>query len=179
MDIRKRPIIFFAFCLILMPIRVSAEGDVHDLKDFQYWENGKVKQCSVYDAVSGKLKSIAFGRHDGTVEKLERFGPDGHKTEEAIFDQNGKLKPGLDAWAAMRWWYDESGVMRSQISYNEFGKAIERKQYSDGGKLVLRQYKENLDDIAPYEAASMYMMLGGANLKYRDANEPEGNFERK
>ena len=157
--------------VLLLGTFAFAEGEVQDLKDFQYWDNGKVKQCSVYDAASGKLKSIAFCRHDGTVEKLERFDPNGHKTEEALFDQNSKLKPGLDGWAAMRWWYDEEGVMRSQISYNEFGKAIERKQYSAGGNLVLRQYKENLDDVAPYEAASMYLMLGGANMKYKDANE--------
>lgn len=144
-----------------------AEGDVHDLKDFQYWENGKIKQCTVYDASNGKLKSIAFCRHDGTVEKIERYDTNGNKIEEALYDQSGKLKAGVDGWAAMRWRYGET-ILRSQIAYNEHGKPIEKKIYGESGKLLLRQYREGLDDIAPYEAASMALMLGGGNLKYPD-----------
>ncbi len=146
-----------------------AEGDVQDLKDFQYWENGKVKQCAVYDASNGKLKSIAFCRHDGTVEKMQRCDTNGNKIEEALYDQGGKLKAGVDGWAAMRWRYDTS-TLRSQIAYNEYGKPIERKIYSESGKLIVRQYRESLDDVVPYEAASMALMLGGGNLKYPDQN---------
>ena len=157
------------FCFLFLSTCAFAEGDVHDLKDFQYWENGKIKQCTIYDASNGKLKSIAFCRHDGTADKIERYDINGNKIEEALYDQSGKLKTGVDGWAAIRWRYDAS-TLRSQIAYNEYGKPIERKIYSESGKLIVRQYREGLDDVVPYEAASMALMLGGGNLKYPDQN---------
>ena len=126
-----------------------------------------MKQCTVYDAITGRLKAKGFCRHDGSVEKIERYDTAGNKTEEAIYDGSSRLKTGIDGWAARRWWYHDS-ILRSQISYDENGKAIERKQYDESGRLVARQYREGLDDEVPYEAASMALMLGGGNFRYPD-----------
>lgn len=150
------------FCAIC-PALCFPEGDVENLKQFEYWENGKIKQCTVYD-VEGHLKSKAFCRSDGTVEKMEKFDPYGNKIEEALYDQKGRLKLGVDGWAAIRWWY-EGPQLVSQILYDEDGIPLERKQYSESGKLVLRQYRDELD-LNPYEGAQMYMMLGGRNVPY-------------
>lgn len=152
--------------LLLFPLYASigfCEGDVESLKQIDHWENGKVRQCTVYD-VDGRLKSKTFCRDDGTVEKIEKFDIYGNRAEEALYDQKGKLKAGIDGWAAMRWWYEGSQVV-SQISYDEDGIPIERKRYSESGKLVLRQYRDDLD-MNPYEGAQMHMMLGGRNIPY-------------
>ncbi len=157
-------------CLFFVASNVYAEGEVEGLKDFQYWDNGKVKQCTMYDA-DGRLTAKAFCRYDGTTEKVEKYDTYGNEVLEALYDEAGKLKTGIDGWAAMRWWYDGSQLI-SQISYDEDGKPIERKQYSESGKLILRQYIDDGSDLAPYEAASMAMMLGGHNLRY-DAAQGE------
>ena len=135
------------------------------LKQYQYWDNGNVKQCDIYDT-EGRLQARAFCRNDGTVEKIEKYDEYGKEVEEALYDQNGKLKAGLDGWAAMRWFYRD-GRLASQISYTEYGRPIERKQYSESGKLVLRQYVDD-DSVPPYEEANMYLLLGGNNVKYYD-----------
>ena len=154
--------------LFLMPAKVFSEGEVRDLKDFEYWDNGKLKACTMYDA-DGHLKAKAYCRPDGTVEKVEKYDLGGNKVEEAFYDEKGKLKAGIDGWAAMRWWYNGLQLM-SQVAYNEEGRPVERKLYGESGKLVLRQYLDN-DSVPPYEDASMAMMLGGANMKYQDAND--------
>lgn len=148
---------------LLHPSCVFCEGDIENLKQLDYWENGKLKQCTVYD-VDGRLRSKTFCRDDGTVEKMEKFDDYGNKAEEALYDQKGNLKVGIDGWAAMRWWYEGSRLI-SQIAYDEDGIPIERKQYSDSGKLILRQYRDELD-MKPYEGAQMHMMLGGRNIPY-------------
>lgn len=141
-----------------------AEGDIENLKQFDYWDNGKIRQCTMYDT-DGRLNRKAFCRHDdGTVEKIEKFDRFGNKTEEAFYDQKGLLKTGIDGWAAMRWFYNEYQLV-SQISYDESGIPLERKQYSESGKLVLRQYRDELD-LNPYEGAQMHMMLGPYNVPY-------------
>jgi len=152
--------------LSVLLIYAYAEGDIEDLKDFRYWDNGKVKDCTVYDS-QGRLKAKAFCRHDGTVEKVEKYDIYGNKAEEALYDQNGRLKTGIDGWAAARWWYDGRNLI-SQISYDEYGKPIERKQYSDSGKLVFRQYRDDIK-TEPYEEASMALLLGSQNVKYYDS----------
>lgn len=143
----------------------AAEGEVASLKQFEYWDNGKVRACTMYDA-SGLLTAKAFCRTDGTVEKLERYDAHGNKVEEALYDQNNKLKTGIDGWAAMRWFY-EGPQLASQISYDESGIPIERRQFSDSGKLILRQYRDDVK-VAPYEAANMYLLLGNRNIPYYD-----------
>lgn len=148
---------------LLYASRVFCEGDIENLKQLEYWENGKVRQCTVYD-VDGRLTSKTYCRNDGTVEKMEKFDPYGNKTEEALYDQRGNLKAGIDGWAAMRWWYEDAHLI-SQIAYDEDGIPIERKQYGEGGKLILRQYRDELD-MNPYEGAQMHMLLGGRNIPY-------------
>jgi len=152
--------------LITISGQAFAEGEVKGLNDFVYWENGMVKQCTKYDQ-NGRLMAKAFCRHNGTAEKMERYDIYGNKVEEALYDEKGKLKAGIDGWAAMRWRYDGS-QLESQVSYDEDGLPIERKHYGESGKLILRQYRQSLDDLAPYEAANMMMMLGGSNVKYYD-----------
>lgn len=166
-----------ASLLLLFSCYVSSgfcEGDVESLKQLDYWENGKLRQCTVYN-VDGRLASKVFCRDDGSVEKMEKFDTCGNKTEEALYDQKGKLKAGIDGWAAMRWWYEESRLI-SQIAYDEDGIPIERKQYGESGKLILRQYRDELD-MNPYEGAQMYMMLGGRNIPYELIKREESRGE--
>jgi len=137
------------------------EGEVKDLKQFDFWDNHKVRMCSIYD-VTGYLKSKVYCRHDGTVEKVERFDRYGNRIEEAFYDQKGRLKRGVDGWAATRWWYGDSHL-QYQVSYDEDGVPTEKKYYSDSGRLVLRQYRDDVD-FDPYEAASMAMLLGPQNI---------------
>ena len=89
---------FISVLLILAlfcPQACLSEGNIKDLKLFEYWDSGKVKTCSVYD-VNGFLKAKAFCRTDGTVEKLERFDKRGNKTETAFYNEKGMLKTGID-----------------------------------------------------------------------------------
>ena len=168
MNITMKTISILIIYLLLFSSLAFAEGEVANLKQYQYWDNGKTRQCDVFDT-NGYLKARGFCRYDGTVEKIEKYSQEGKMVEEALYDQSGKMKAGIDGWAAMRWWYDGS-ILRSQISYNEYGRPLERKQYSDGGKLVLRQYITDEDEV-PYEDANMYILLGANNVKYYDPTE--------
>lgn len=154
--------------LAFLSCRAYGEGEVTSLKLYEYWDNGKIKRCDIYDT-KGYLKAKVFCRYDGTVEKSERYDIHGNRIEEVLYDEGGRLKTGVGGWAAIRWWYNDSQLV-SQISYDNRGRPIERKRYSESGKLVLRQY---LDDAKadPYEEASMAMMLGGANMRYYDPRE--------
>jgi len=137
------------------------EGEVKNLKQFEYWDNHKIRTCTEYD-VSGYLKGKAFCRYDGTVEKVEKFDRQGDRIEEALYDQKGKLKRGIDGWAAMKWWYEDSRL-QSSVSYDEEGLPLERRYYSESGRLVLRQYRDDID-FPPYEAANMAILLGPQNV---------------
>ncbi len=159
-----RHILIFCLNLIFISTYAAAEGTVESLKKYEYWETGRVKSCTVYDP-NGYLKAKAFCNRNGIVEKIEKYDKYGNKIEEAFYDENGKLKANVDGWAAMRWKYDGPSLI-SQISYGDDSRPIERKQYSEGGRLILRQYIDNGSDSAPYEAATMYMMLGANNLRY-------------
>lgn len=156
---------FFSVALLCGSVSLFAEG-VQGLRDFQYWDNGKVRSCTLYDK-DGNLKAKAFCRHDnGTVEKIEKYDRYGNKIEESLYDQKGRLKKGIDGWAAMKWWYDGVNLV-SQVSYDEEGRPIERKHFSESGRLVFRQYR---DDVAfnPYEEANMALLLGANNMAYHD-----------
>ena len=159
--------IFLIYTCIMMglPNSVLAEGDVQGLNDIQYWDNGKIKSCAIYD-VRGRLKSKAFCRDDGSVEKIEKFDDEGNRIEQSYYNQTGRLKNGIDGWAARRWWYENSRVI-SEITYDEEGIPKERRHYSESGRLVLRQYRDS-DNLDPYEGAAMAMMLGNRNIPYRD-----------
>lgn len=168
---KQRLLIFLAYSLFSSAY-VLAEGNVRDLRDYRYWDNGNVRECTIYD-VNGSLKANYTYRYDGSVEKVEKFDGYGNKIEEALYDEKGRLKTGIDGWAAMRWWYE--GYRRlSQITYDEYGRTVERKQFSESGRLMLRQYKDDEDeDLNPYEEASMAMLLGNRNLRYRSREKME------
>lgn len=159
--------VIFLFCSICISQDAYAEGEVRSLKDFQYWDNGTVKQCTVYDAHTGRLKTRAFCAYGGSVEKVEKFDEAGNKIEEALYDANGALKAGIDGWAAMRWRYDGLQIVW-QVSYDENGKSIEQKFYTSSGNLAMRLYRDD-DSVNPYANAAMYMMLGGRNIGYYDS----------
>lgn len=152
-------------CLILFSQLVCAEGEVRGLKKIEYWKTGKVRRCDVYD-VNGYLKAKVYCRGDGTIEKIERFNMIGKRVEEALYDGRGKLKTGIDGWAAIRWIYS-GPILLYEIAYDETGKPMEMKMYSESGKLTARRYR---DDVAfsAYEQASMYMMLGGQSAAFYD-----------
>lgn len=156
------------FCLFLAP-PCFGEGDVESLKQFEYWPDGKMKQCMLYDAANGYLKAKVVCRDDGTIEKVLRYDNYGNKTEEALYDQKGRLKTGIDGWAAMRWWYNANQLV-SQISYDENGTPRDKRIFSESGRLVLRQYRDDAN-FDPYEGANMAMLLGGRNIPYYDTDQ--------
>ena len=151
-------IVFFSICLI---VRSQGEGEIKSLRQYEHWENGTIKSCTLFDP-NGVLKAKAYCRNDGTVEKVEKFDPAGNRTEEAFYDEKSKLKIGIDGWAAMRWWYNGSHL-ESQISYDETGTPMERRVYSESGRLMFRQYRHDID-FNPYEAANMAALLGPQNV---------------
>ena len=161
----KKIIAVFLFCALLPIISAYAEGEVKSLKKFQFWNTGKVRQCDVYD-VNGYLKAKVYCYADGTIEKIERFNMLNKMTEEALYDGHGKLKIGIDGWSAKRWLYSGPTLLY-EIAYDETGKPMEMKMYSESGRLIARRYR---DDVAfnPYEQASMYMLLGGQSAAFYD-----------
>jgi hypothetical protein len=144
---------------------VYAEGEVKGLKKIEYWETGKVRRCDIYD-VNGYLKAKVFCRSDGTIAKIEKFNMIGKRTEEALYDGHGRLKTGIDGWAAIRWVYS-GPMMLYEIAYDETGKPMEMKMYSESGKLIARRYRDDVQ-FNPYEQANMYMMLGGQSAAFYD-----------
>lgn len=152
--------VFVIISLIFVPVCMG-EGEVKDLKQFEYWDNKKIRTCTIYD-VSGYLKTKAYCRDDGTVEKIEKFDKSGNRIEEGFYDQKGRLKAGVDGWAAMRWWYD--GIrLTAQVSYDENGVPMDRRYFSESGRLVLRQYRDDVK-FNPYEDAAMAVLLGPQNV---------------
>ncbi|MDD5428875.1 MAG: hypothetical protein PHI58_06565 [Candidatus Omnitrophica bacterium] len=153
-------VIFYAALLFLVP-HCGAEGEVKSLRQYEHWDNGTIKSCALFDT-NGLLKAKAYCRNDGTVEKVEKFDPAGNKTEVAFYDEKGKLRIGIDGWAAMRWWYTGPHI-DSQISYDETGTPMERRVYSESGRLMYRQYRHDIE-FNPYEEANMALLLGGNNV---------------
>ena len=163
--IKKAGLIILISAFILPPFSF-ADGDVKSLKKFQYWKNtGKVRQCDVYD-VNGYLKATVFCYSDGTIEKIERFNMLGKMVEKAIYDGHGRLKTGIDGWAAIRWLYSGPTLLY-EIEYDETGKPMEMKMYSESGRLIARRYRDDVQ-FNPYEQASMYMLLGGQSAAFYD-----------
>jgi hypothetical protein len=138
---------------------------VKSLKKFAFWPTGKVRQCDVFD-VNGYLQASVYCRSEGTIEKIDRFNMLGKKTEEAFYDGRGKLKTGIDGWAALRWVYSGPTLVY-QIAYDETGKMMEMKMYSESGRLIARRYRDDVN-FDPYEQASMYMLLGGQSAAFYD-----------
>lgn len=159
-----KAVLSFLF-LFLSAAVCFGEGEVKELRQYEYWDNGKIRSCAIYD-VDGRLKAKAFCGHDGVAEKVEKFDVYGNKISEALYDAKGKLKTGIDGWAAMRWWYDGSQLV-SQVSYDENGVPMDKRIYSESGRLILRQYRDSAN-FDPYEGASMAMLLGNRNIPYYD-----------
>lgn len=162
-------LIFFLACVAPA---VYAEG-IDSLKQYEYWDNGKIKSCIVYDP-DGFMKAKAYCRYDGTVEKIEKFDTRGNMVEKALYDERGRLKTGIDGWAAMRWWYEDSQVI-SQISYDDGGRPLEKRAFSESGRLAFRQYRYD-ENLNPYVEANMAMLLGMGerNQAYRDPSVDTG-----
>jgi hypothetical protein len=163
-----------AFLLLLVftssvPSIGYCEGTIDALKEYEYWADGKIRGCKVYDT-DGRLRTKSFCRPDGTVEKIERYNTAGKKVQEGHFNPKGNLTAGLDGWAVMKWEYDGDLNVRSQMSFDELGRPIERKVYSEGGRMVMRQFRDS-ENLNPYEEAQMAMFLGGANMKMKNPDE--------
>lgn len=156
----KTGFIFFLTLLFIAPY-CSGEGEIKSLRQYEHWSNGTIKSCTLFDT-NGTLKAKAYCRNDGTVEKVEKFDPAGNKIEAAFYDEKGKLRIGIDGWAAMRWWYNGM-QLESQVSYDETGVPMERRVYSESGRLMYRQYRNDID-FNPYEAANMAALLGPQNV---------------
>jgi hypothetical protein len=161
----------FAAAMIICLARFSAygEGTIDALKEYEYWPDGKVRGCKILDK-NGKLRVRSFNRPDGSVEKIDKYDTSGNKVQEGRFDPKGKLTAGLDGWAVMKWEYDGDSRVRSEISFDELGRPLERRLYSPGGKMIMRQVRDS-DRLDPYEEAQMAMFLGGMNMKMRNPDE--------
>jgi hypothetical protein len=147
------------YCPVLFSRIAMAEG-IESLKQYEFWDNGKMKGCIVYSP-EGFMAIKAYCRNDGTVEKIERFDAGGNRIEEVFYDDKGRLRTGIDGWAAMRWWYEDSRII-SQITYDESGRPVEKRAFSESGRLVFRQYRDD-ENLNPYVEASMAMLLGMGN----------------
>lgn len=165
--------VYIALVCVAFVSTCWSEGEVKSLRQYEHWASGTLKSCTLFDT-NGLLKAKAFCRADGTVEKVEKYDAFGNRVEEAFYDEKGALKAGIDGWAAMRWWYDESHLA-SQISYDETGTPMERRVYSDSGRLIMRQYRHDID-FNPYEAANMAALLGPQNVPY--VIEPKNKSDR-
>ena len=160
----SKALIFLLFSLFIVS-SAYGDGEVKSLKKFAFWKTGKVRQCDVYD-VNGYLKASVYCRGDGTIEKIERFNMLDKKTEEAFYDGHGRLRMGIDGWAALKWVYSGPTLLY-QIAYDETGKMMEMKMYNESGRLVARRYRDDVS-FDPYEQASMYMLLGGQSAAFYD-----------
>ena len=148
---------------------VLADGVVTNLKDYEYRADGTPWRCTVYDAMSGKLKGRVHYASDGEVDKVERYDELGNKVEAAFYDANGALRTGATGWAAMRWWY-QGKVCRLQIAYDEQGRQMERLFFSESGKLLGRHYRDD-EDVNHAINAAMFKLLGPNNVAYYDPQE--------
>lgn len=162
---KKFTVIVLFYALFLGLSSAYADGEVKSLKKFQFWNTGKVRQCDVYD-VNGYLKAKVYCYSDGAIEKIERFNMLDKKTEEALYDGHGKLKTGIDGWAAKRWLYSGPTLLY-EVAYDETGKPMEMKMYSESGRLIARRYRDDVN-FNPYEQASMFMLLGGQSAAFYD-----------
>jgi hypothetical protein len=70
----------------------------------------------------------------------------------------------------MRWRYNEDRLV-AQISYDEYGKPIDKRYYSESGRLIGRQFVDS-ENLNPYEEANMYILLGVNNIRYEDKSAP-------
>ena len=168
-----------AYCIIAFVTIVSlahAEGEVKNLKEYEYRASGQPWRCTVYDPATGKLKGIIYYAGDGVLNKVERYDDAGRKIEAAFYDPKRKLRMGPDSWAAMRWYYQDS-VLRLRVSYDTIGKPIERLFYSETGKLIGRMYRDD-ENVNPYVNAAMHRLLGGNNVAYYDPKESSDALSR-
>ena len=162
---RFKLVIIILVCILFTASSAYGEGEVKSLKKFEFWKTGKVRKCDVYD-INGSLKASVYCRNDGTIEKIERFNMLGKRTEEALYDGHGRLRIGIDGWAAIRWVYS-GPVLLYELAYDETGKMMEIKMYSESGRLIARRYRDDVN-FDPYEQASMYMLLGGQSAAFYD-----------
>jgi hypothetical protein len=157
----KYRLLIASICMMVIAAYARGEGEVESLKDYKYWNNGKVRGADIYDN-NGRLRARTFVRPDGSVEKLEKYDAYGNMVETAYYDEKGRLRAGLDGWAATRWYYDGSRLV-AQMSFDEYGKPLERRQFSESGRLTARFYRDR-DDLNPYEQASMAAVLGEQDI---------------
>ena len=157
--------VLFLISFLFAATVAYGDGEVKSLKKFTFWDTGKVRHCDVYD-VNGSLKASVYCRSDGAIEKIERFNMLGKKTEEALYDGRGRIRTGIDGWAAIRWIYS-GPVLLYEVAYDETGKMMEIKMYSESGRLIARRYRDDVN-FDPYEQASMYMLLGGQSAAFYD-----------
>ena len=61
----------------------------------------------------------------------------------------------------------QKAVFNMLYQYDETGKMMEIKMYSESGRLIGLRYRDDVD-FDPYEQASMYMLLGGRSAAFYD-----------
>ena len=130
-----------AVCIGVLGLLLCAfteSGEQNKVAERDYWPNGNIKVVRKLDA-NGKIIAKGLCRADGTIEKLERYDKDGNKVEESYYDEDEDLKEGVDGWAARRRWYQD-GVMREERFYAVDGRIMERRQYSQSGMLLRKQF---------------------------------------
>jgi len=163
--LKAKTALLIIICGLFIISNAFGDGEVKSLKKFEFWKTGKVRKCDIYD-INGYLKACVYCRGDGTIEKVERFNMLGKRIEEALYDGRGRLRIGIDGWAAIRWIYSGPTLLY-EVAYDDIGKMMEMKMYSESGRLVARRYRDDVN-FDPYEQASMYMLLGGQSASFYD-----------
>lgn len=100
----------------------------------QFWENGKIKSYIKYDE-------------------------SGRKVEECNFDREGRLRSGIDGWAAMRWKYKGS-QLAEEAYYGEDGRMTERKMYNELGDLIGKEYAAGVETYPSEEFEPLPIVAG-------------------
>lgn len=157
-------------CCVLVAAPLSAgettSGSVPDRKEYDYWQDGSVRECRLYDA-AGDLAVKSFYREGGSLEKRERYDREGRLLQECFYDQAGKLCDGVDGWAAARKRYYANGALAEESYYGDDGYLKERKRYTMSGDLADTQYWGD-DDIDPNDEFNPYL-LGETTQEFYDS----------
>ncbi len=126
----------------------------------------------MYDE-QGNVVEKRYYRDDGSLEQAEMYDKLGHKIGIGNYGMNGKLREGVDGWAAMRWKY-ESGKIVGEGYYGADGRLKELKQYNELGDLVAKKYIGPAPD--PNEEYNPVPPLAGETTSYYDKyGRPEGS----
>lgn len=153
------------------PIESSDSSELNKPEELNYWDNGVVSEVMIYDPEKD-LHIKKYYTKEGELERIEKYNKYGLRVEESFYDAKGRLRLGVDGWAARRSKYIERKLFQETF-YAEDGKPIERKTYNEDGRIVARQYI-NDGTMDPDEKLATEPLAGKQYVMFYD---PNGNVE--